>query len=303
MNGIFEEKCNLCPRKCNKDRKAGEIGFCGLSFSVRLARAALHYWEEPCISGTEGSGAVFFSGCNLRCCFCQNHSISTDMDGIDITVERLAEIFLELEARGANNINLVTPSHYVLQIREALMIAKDRGLAVPIVYNSSGYDTVEELKLMESLVDIYLPDFKYMDSGLSAELSKAPDYPAVATAAIKEMIRQQPKNIYKENGMMKKGVIIRHLVLPGHVNNTKLVLDAIVKNYGTDTCVSLMNQYTPLNLDFVPNELKRKVTAREYEKAVDYMLSNNLCNGFYQEGETNSESFIPPFDYSGILKK
>lgn len=298
----FEElkSCELCPRRCKADRLSGETGFCGADDRLYLARAALHFWEEPCISGEKGSGTVFFSGCNLRCVFCQNHEISRMDSKKEVTVERLSEIFLELQEKGALNINLVTPTHYIPQIIEALDISKEKGLVLPVVYNTSGYETVESLKRLEGYVQVYLPDFKYMDGELSKKYSSAPDYPEKAKLALDEMVRQVGEAEFSEDGIIKKGVIVRHLVLPNHTDDSKNVISYLYNRYGDSIFVSIMNQYTPLKqVEKIP-DLNRKITDGEYDEVVDFAISLGLENGFIQEGETQSESFIPPFDFEGL---
>ena len=292
-------KCSLCPRMCNIDREA-TTGYCGVKNTLRVARAALHFWEEPCISGEEGSGAVFFTGCNLRCVFCQNYQIARAEQGKEITVERLAEIFLELQEQKANNINLVTATHYVPQVVEALKMAKEKGVYIPVVYNCGGYETVETLKLLEGLVDIYLPDFKYVDSERAKRYSRAEDYPEVAKAALAEMVRQQPKAEFDERGIMKKGVIVRHLMLPGGIKDSKAVVNYLYETYGDQIYISLMNQYTPLPHVADYPEIDRKLKKFEYGRLVDYAISLGVENGFIQEGETAKESFIPAFTNEGV---
>ena len=296
------EKCQLCPRNCGINRIEKQIGVCGETDEIRVSRAALHFWEEPCISGEKGSGTVFFTGCNLRCVFCQNHQISTGNVGKKITVERLAEIFLELEAQGANNINLVTPTHFVEQIIKALDIAKEKGLSIPIVYNSGGYESVKTLKMLEGYVDIYLPDFKYLDKEHAREYSKAEDYPEVAKEMLEEMVRQIGEIQFDENGMMKKGVIVRHLLLPGCLLDAKRIVDYLHTTYGNRIYMSLMNQYTPL--DTLDKErypkLAHKVKDIAYDKLIDYALSIGVEQAFIQEGDTAKESFIPPFTLEGV---
>jgi len=297
--------CNICPRKCNIEYRAGNTGFCGVSDNsdgpreIKLARAALHFYEEPCISGKNGSGAVFFSGCNLRCVFCQNHNIANCKVGKAVSIERLADIFLELQEKKAHNINLVTPSHYAYQIIDAIKLAREKGLNIPIVYNTSAYDSVETLKALEGYVDVYLPDYKYADSKLAGELSRAENYPDKAIEAIREMIRQVGMPVV-EDDIIKSGVIIRHLVLPGNVRNSKAVIDRLVSEFGTDITLSIMNQYTPIEGLELPGELGRTVTDREYNKVLDYAFDKGLANGFFQDGETCKESFIPAFDYEGV---
>ncbi|MCR5678423.1 MAG: radical SAM protein [Agathobacter sp.] len=300
------ELCNLCHRNCGVDRHAKQIGFCGMTDELRIARAALHFWEEPCISGTNGSGAVFFSGCSLRCIYCQNHEIANGNRGIAVSDERLSDIFLELQEQGAHNINLVTPGHYIPQIKEALLRAKEFGLSVPIVYNTGSYENPEALKTLEGLVDIYLPDFKYMDSKLAQAYSKAPDYPAVAQAAIAEMVRQTgPCRFEAEPGesLMTRGTMVRHLVLPGALDNSKQVLEYLYRTHGDRIYISLMNQYTPLNRIEAYPQLNRKVTEEEFEEVFSYLCDLGIENGYVQEGETAEESFIPSFDGEGVIAK
>lgn len=295
------QECTLCPRNCKVNRDTGEVGVCGVKGpGIVGARAALHMWEEPCISGENGSGTVFFSGCPLRCVYCQNYDIAHAQRGKTITVERLAEIFLELAAKGANNINLVTPTHYTPEIIQAVQIARKQGLGLPIVYNCSGYEKVETLKTLEGIVDIYLTDFKYMEEEPAARYSKAPDYPRIAREALEEMVRQVGGAILDEEGMMKQGVIVRHLLLPNHLSNAKKVVQYVYETYGDRVYLSLMNQYTPLSQVKNIPELNRKVTEREYEKLIDYAIELGVEYAFIQEGETASESFIPEFGCEGI---
>lgn len=295
--------CTLCPRECNVDRRSGEKGICGVSgMAILGARASLHMWEEPCISGETGSGTVFFSGCPLRCVYCQNYDIAQAQLGESITVERLAEIFLELQDKGALNINLVTPTHYTIEIIRAIEIAKEKGLKLPIVYNCSGYEKVDTLQMLAGVVDIYLTDFKYMDAEMARMYSKAPDYPVIAKTALKEMVRQQGIPQFDERGMMKKGVIVRHLLLPGYLKNAKDVVKYVYDTYGDRVYLSLMNQYTPLPHVEKYQEINRRVTEEEYEELVDYAIEIGVENGFIQEGETAEESFIPAFNNEGWNK-
>ncbi len=292
--------CNLCPRECNVDRGLGKMGFCKVPNHIKVARAALHFWEEPCISGEEGSGTVFFSGCNLRCVYCQNRKIAEGVYGMEITVDRLAAIFLELQEKGANNINLVTPSHYVLQIVSALKMAKGKGLSIPVVYNSSAYEKAEVLRLLDGYIDIYLPDFKYMDEGLSKRYSNAKDYALVAKKALEEMVRQVEKPQFDSRGLLKKGVVVRHLVLPGCTKDSKSVIKYLYDTYGNDIFISILNQYTPLSgLENYP-EINRKLTEEEYDEVVDFAIEIGVENGFIQEGDVADESFIPDFDGQGV---
>lgn len=294
------KKCSLCPRNCGVNRLDGQKGFCGVDAEILVARAALHMWEEPCISGKEGSGAVFFSGCSLGCRFCQNNKISRGQTGKKITVEYLAELFFQLQGQGANNINLVTAGHFLPQVALALENARAHGLKIPVVYNSSGYEKAGSLEMLEGLVDIYLPDFKYMDPELAGKYSHAPDYPQIAKDALEEMVQQVGNLEFDERGMMKKGVIVRHLLLPGHVKNSREVLKYLYETYGDRIYISIMNQYTPMPAMKNDPKLSRKVTDREYERLLDYALSLGLNNGFIQEGETAKESFIPEFNEEGV---
>lgn len=294
------ENCLLCPRKCGINRSTGQTGVCGVSSEIKVARAALHYWEEPCISGKRGSGAVFFSGCSLHCVFCQNREISDGKAGKVISKERLSDIFIELADKGANNINLVTPGQYIPDIVWAVNDAKSRGMKLPIIYNTSGYENVTELKLLEGIVDVYLPDFKYMDSTLSARYSMAKDYPSVAKQAISEMVRQQPDVVIDDaTGLIQKGVIVRQLLLPGHVNDAKAVLKYLYDTYHDHVYISMMSQFTPIALKDYP-EINRTVTKREYERLVDYALEIGITNAFIQEGDVAKDSFIPAFDCEGV---
>lgn len=294
------ENCLLCPRKCGINRSTGQTGVCGVSSEIKVARAALHYWEEPCISGKRGSGAVFFSGCSLHCVFCQNREISDGKAGKLISKERLSDIFMELADKGANNINLVTPGQYIPDIVWAVNDAKSRGMKLPIIYNTSGYENVTELKLLEGIVDVYLPDFKYMDSTLSARYSRAKDYPSVAKQALSEMVRQQPDVVIDDaTGLIQKGVIVRQLLLPGHVNDAKAVLKYLYDTYHDHVYISMMSQFTPIALKDYP-EINRTVTRREYERLVDYALKIEITNAFIQEGDVANDSFIPAFDCEGV---
>lgn len=294
--------CILCPRECHANRLSGEIGFCRSTAVLTAARAALHFWEEPCISGTNGSGAVFFSGCNMGCVFCQNHAIAHAKSGKEVSVKKLSDIFLNLQDKGAHNINLVTPSHFIPQILTALTTAKAHGLSIPIVYNTSAYEKPEVLRMLDGLIDIYLPDLKYCDPALSAKYSAAPDYFSVASAAIQEMVRQIGDPVFEtdENSLMKRGVIVRHLLLPGCGADSRRVLRYLHTTYGSRIYISIMNQYTPMpNMQSYP-ELNHTITEREYDRIINYAISIGIENGFIQEGETASESFIPPFDCEGL---
>lgn len=302
-NDLSISPCNLCPRECLADRVRGQTGYCLADDKVFLARAALHMWEEPCISGTAGSGTVFFSGCNLRCVYCQNFEIASGKKGKQVSVKRLAEIFLELQDKGAANINLVTPDHYVMQVAEAVLRAKKEGLKLPIVYNGSGYEKREVIRNLSGIVDVFLTDFKYMDAELAEKCSKAPNYPRVAANALHEMVQITGEPVFDENGMMQKGVIVRHLLLPAHKKNAKAVIRYVYETYKDQVYISLMNQYTPfdrLKEKSEYQELCRKVTKKEYEAVVDYAIALGVKNAFIQEGETAKESFIPRFDGEGV---
>ncbi|MBR5474131.1 MAG: radical SAM protein [Lachnospiraceae bacterium] len=295
-------ECRLCPRRCGADR-AVRPGFCGAGASLRVARAALHLWEEPCISGKRGSGTVFFSGCTLKCCFCQNAKISTGDFGAEITVERLAEIFLELQEQGAHNINLVTADPYVPQIIEALDRVRDR-LQVPIVYNCGGYESPEILDMLKGYVDVYLPDLKFMDEELSARYLKAPDYFAVASKAIEAMIAQVGAPQYDEEGMMVKGVMIRHLVMPGAKEDSKQLLHWMAKHLPKDGFrLSLMSQFAPTPGCETFPEIKRRVTTYEYRQVLETALSLGLEEGYQQYRTSAKEEYTPPFELQGVFGK
>ena len=293
-------KCELCPRKCGADRLSGKSGFCGGGKEVKIARAALHFWEEPCISGEEGSGTVFFSGCTMRCVFCQNKEISRGEAGKLISIERLSEIFLELQKKGANNINLVTPMHYAPQITAALDLAKAKGLLLPIVWNVGGWELQESVEAVKNYADIWLTDFKYFDNSLAEKFSFAKDYFETASVSLKKMVEQTGEAVFDDEGMMKKGVIVRHLVLPGHTDDSKKILSWLWENFGDKIWISIMNQYTPFCADGKYPELLRKVTDEEYNEVIDYAVELGIENAFAQEGEAASESFIPPFDLEGV---
>ena len=284
--------CRLCARACGVDRTHGGVGFCRSSDVMRITRAALHFWEEPIISGTHGSGTVFFSGCSLGCIYCQNRAISRAPVGREITSSELAREMLRLEEEGANNVNFVTPTHFAPGIAEAIRIARTNGLRVPIVYNTGSYDTVDTVRLLDGLVDIYLPDLKYYREQSAANLSMARDYPKVARDAIAEMVRQRPRPII-EDGIMRSGVVVRILLLPSHVAEAKLSLKYLYDTYGDNIYMSLMNQYTPMA--GMKSPLNRAVTNSEYSELVSYAERIGVVNAFIQEGGTQSESFIPDF--------
>lgn len=322
MKEIMED-CTLCPRECHANRLEGRLGYCMEPAEIFAARAALHFWEEPCISGESGSGTVFFNGCNLRCVYCQNYAISAGQSGYDradgapgrgkdedaegrqsgqqIGIDRLSQIFLELQEKGAANINLVTPTHYVPQIVLALKKAKENGLNLPVVYNCGGYEKVETLSYLEGCVDIFLPDMKYMRADTSLRYSKAADYPQRAKEAIAEMVRQVGSPVFDEvSGLLKKGVIVRHLALPGHVREAGEIIRYLHETYGEKILLSIMRQYTPLPGVADYPEINRKITKREYESVMDAAISCGVEEGFFQEQDVAEESFIPFFDGEGI---
>ena len=292
--------CILCPRECHVDRIKGEVGYCGETSELRLARASLHMWEEPCISGEEGSGTIFFTGCSLRCVYCQNNIIANGSFGKAIDNERFIEILFELKDKGAQNINLVTPTHFIPQIIRALDFAKKRGLDLPIVYNTSGYEKKESIKLLDGYIDVYLPDFKYYDESISIRYSNSPNYRDYAKKSIEEMVKQVGEPKFNEKGYMTKGVIVRHLVLPGLNEDSKKIIEYLHKEYGEEIYLSIMSQYTPLDHVNKYPEINRKLTEDEYNEVVDFAISIGVENGFIQDGESAQESFIPPFNYEGV---
>jgi len=320
--------CMGCPRECGADREHG-TGFCGGGALPKIARAALHFWEEPCISGVNGSGTVFFSGCSLRCVYCQNRKIALGDVGTTVSVERLSEIYLELQEQGAHNINLVTPAHETDAVVRSLERAKRQGLQIPTVYNTGSYEKVENLKRLEGLVDVWLPDLKYYSPELSARYSAAPDYFEVAKNAIAEMYRQAGKPVFvplrndanhdgitdaevnsqeaeDEMQLIKRGVIVRHMVIPTHTADSKRIIEYLYRTYGDDIFISIMSQYTPvIDAETAKEypELARKLTEREYDAVVDYAIELGVENAFIQEGDVAEESFIPAFDGTGVTSE
>ncbi len=294
------DACSICPRECKADRNSGQKGYCRVTSELLVSRAALHMWEEPSISGKSGSGTVFFSGCNMGCVFCQNYEIAGGQTGKNITVDRLSEIFMELQEKGANNINLVTPSHYVPQIIEAVRMAKEKGLDLPIVYNSSGYEKVETIRSLEGIVDVYLPDFKYMDQEAAMKYSNCPDYEIYAKASLREMVRQTGHPVFDSDGMITRGTIVRHLSLPGLLSDSKDILTYLSETYGREIYISIMNQYTPVLTLKKFSGLNRKVTAEEYDELIMFAKLMGIRNAYVQEDETQDESFIPSFDGEGV---
>lgn len=297
---MFEmlNNCMLCPKKCHANRNKGELGYCLSGNKIKIAKAYLHKWEEPCITGNKGSGTIFFSGCNLRCLYCQNYYISELNNGVEIELQRFIDICLELQKSGASNINLVTPTHYIPLIIEGIKIAKEKGLSIPIVYNSSGYERVETIKLLAETVDIYLPDFKYYDDLYAQKYSKCQDYFKYTSEAIDEMFHQQPKCIFDKDGRMLKGVIIRHLILPGREEDSKKILKYLYDKYKNNIFYSIMNQYTPVR-KCQYEELNQKISQEKYEEIIDYAWDLGIRNAFIQEEGTVDESFIPKFDFKG----
>ena len=310
------KKCNLCKRNCLVNRYK-QVGYCKQTDKIRVAKAVLTYFEEPCISNSKGSGTIFFSGCNMRCIFCQNHDIASGLKGKVLSIENLANIMLKLQDKGANNINLVTPTHFTYGIIKALEIAKNKGLVIPIVYNTSSYENIDTLKDLSGLIDIYLPDFKYVSSALSSEYSNAKDYFEVAKLAVAEMVRQVGSPVFFEDkeinqfnaknnlnldyNLMKSGVIVRHLCMPGTTKDSKAVIKYLYETYKDDIFISIMNQYTPLPEVNNHPKLSRKLTKKEYNSVINYALDLGLTNGFIQEGDVASESFIPDFNFQGLL--
>ena len=289
------EKCEICPFRCKANRLKGQIGKCGCNDKIKIDLYSLHYFEEPCISGKNGSGTVFFSGCNLNCIYCQNYKISQERKGYEITIEELANIFLKQQENGANNINLVTPTMYAYQIIEALKIAKKKGLTLPVIYNTNGYENVETIQALNGFVDVYLPDLKYYYDELATKYSKAPNYFEIATTAILEMIKQVGKPEFDENGLIKKGVIIRHLVLPNYIQNSKHILKWLKENVETKAYVSVMAQYFPTYKAKEDEKINRKLTKKEYSEIEKYLYLLNIENGYMQDLGKHEEEYVPEF--------
>ena len=304
MNDLYSlemlKKCNLCPRKCYVNRLEGELGFCNASKDIKIAKVTLHEWEEPCISGTLGSGTVFFSNCNLKCVFCQNHSISHEGTGKTVSINRLSEIFLEQQEKGAHNINLVTPTHYVPQIIEALKLSKSKGLNIPILYNSNGYENIDTIKALRGFIDVYLPDLKYYKDKYAIKYSKAPNYFNTAGEVIAEMVSQVGEARFDDDGIIQKGVIIRHLMLPGLLFDSKKVIDFIYSTFKDSVYISLMNQYTPMHEAIKYPEISKPLNPNHYDALIDYCGNLGITKGFIQESGTSSTAFVPDFDLSGV---
>lgn len=288
------EKCNLCPHRCNVNRLKGEVGRCKMTADVKIALTNLHYYEEPCISGKNGSGTVFFTGCNMSCKYCQNYKISQELKGDTISIDEVANCFIRLQEMNANNINLVTGVIYVPQIIEAISIAKKRGLKIPIIYNSSGYENVETIKLLEGYIDVYLPDLKYYYNELGEKLSNIKNYFETAISAIKEMYKQVGSPYFNDNGLIQKGLIIRHLVLPNHLMNSKMVLKWISKNINRNVLVSIMSQYFPTYMALDMEDINRKLTFEEYTEIKRYIEKYNI-KGYFQDIEDDEEKYVPKF--------
>lgn len=297
------KNCILCKRKCGVNRLNGELGFCKASYKLKVARAELHMWEEPPISYGNGSGTVFFSHCNLNCVFCQNHDISQEFNGAYITIERLSEIFLELQNKKASNINLVTPTHYVPQIMEALEIAKVKGLNIPILYNTNSYDSLDTIKALDGYVDVYLPDFKYFNDKYSIKYSNASNYVENIIPILTEMVQQTGKVEFDNEGKIKKGVIIRHLMLPGLLFDSKKVIDIIYNTFKNDVYISIMNQYIPMFNSSLYPEINKTLNPKHYDSLINYATNIGVVNGFIQDDGSNSTNFIPKFNLQGVLSK
>ena len=295
MNDEFN-CCMLCPKQCAVNRNNGEIGFCMSKDNIKIAKAYLHMWEEPPITGKKGSGTIFFSGCNLRCIFCQNYYISEMNNGVEISIDRFSDVCLDLQSKGATNINLVTPTHFVPLIIEGIILAKKRGLKIPIIYNSSGYELVDTIKMLNGIVDVYLPDFKYYSDELAIKYSGVKDYFKYASSSLAEMVRQKGKCIFDKRGNIISGVIVRHLIIPSRIEDSKRILNYLFQTYGDNVYISIMNQYTPVKL-FKYKELNRIVNENEYTEVIDYAWNIGIRSAFIQEGMTQSESFIPKWDF------
>ena len=295
------ESCTLCPRNCRINRNENLVGFCGETSILRWGRAALHLWEEPCISGENGSGTVFFAGCNLKCCYCQNFKLSRGEEGIQVGENSLGEVFLKLQKQGAHNINLVTGEHFAPHIKDAVCYARERGLDIPVILNSNGYVTLETLDYLKDIIDIYLVDFKYMNSEIAKKYSLAEDYPSIAKKALEKMYNLVGTPVFDAKNMLQKGVLVRHLCLPSCIEDSKNVIEYVFEKYRENVLLSIMSQYTPFgNCDKYP-ELTRKLTSEEYEEIIDFCLVIGIENAFIQEEEAASESFIPVFDEQGVV--
>ena len=295
MDYLFD-KCMLCPRCCMVNRNRGELGFCKSSNKIKIAKAYLHMWEEPPITGKNGSGTIFFSNCNLRCMYCQNYYISEEGNGVEISIERFSEVCLDLQNRGATNINLVTPTHYLPLIIDGIKLAKKKGLKIPIVYNSSGYERKEIIELLDDVIDVYLPDFKYYDDEYAYKYSKCKDYFKYASESLEEMVKQKGKCVFDKEGNIVSGVIVRHLIIPDREEDSKKILNYLHKKYKNKIYISIMNQYTPVR-KCKYDELNNTVKEDKYDEIIDYAWNIGIRNAFIQDGETQSDSFIPKWDF------
>lgn len=298
--GKLLESCSLCTWNCKVNRLEGKLGACKANDTVKLARAELHLWEEPPISCGKGSGAVFFSHCNLKCVFCQNHEISQEFKGKAVSIERLSDIFIELQEKGANNINLVTPTHYVPQIKEAIEIARNKGLNLPILYNTNGYDSLETIKSLEGYIDVYLPDFKYFNDKYAFKYSKIKNYKENVLPVLKEMVNQTGEPKFDSEGRIQKGVIIRHLMLPGLLFDSKKVIDTIYNTFGNKVYISIMNQYIPMNKASLYPEINKTLNPKHYDSLVNYAADIGITNGFIQDEGSNNSSYVPSFEMQGV---
>ena len=298
--GKLLESCSLCTWNCKVNRLEGKLGVCKANDTVKLARAELHLWEEPPISCGKGSGAVFFSHCNLKCVFCQNHEISQEFKGKAVSIERLSDIFIELQEKGANNINLVTPTHYVPQIKEAIEIARNKGLNLPILYNTNGYDSLETIKSLEGYIDVYLPDFKYFNDKYAFKYSKIKNYKENVLPVLKEMVNQTGEPKFDSEGRIQKGVIIRHLMLPGLLFDSKKVIDTIYNTFGNKVYISIMNQYIPMNKASLYPEINKTLNPKHYDSLVNYAADIGITNGFIQDEGSNNSSYVPSFEMQGV---
>lgn len=298
--GKLLESCSLCTWNCKVNRLEGKLGVCKANDTVKLARAELHLWEEPPISCGKGSGAVFFSHCNLKCVFCQNHEISQEFKGKAVSIERLSDIFIELQEKGANNINLVTPTHYVPQIKEAIEIARNKGLNLPILYNTNGYDSLETIKSLEGYIDVYLPDFKYFNNKYAFKYSKIKNYKENVLPVLKEMVKQTGEPKFDNEGRIQKGVIIRHLMLPGLLFDSKKVIDTIYNTFGNKVYISIMNQYIPMNKASLYPEINKTLNPKHYDSLVNYAADIGVTNGFIQDEGSNNSSYVPSFEMQGV---
>lgn len=295
------ENCTLCPRKCGINRNKEEKGFCGQTSVLKVGRASLHMWEEPCVSGENGSGTVFFSGCSLHCCYCQNFNLSRGKEGVATDSENLSRIFLNLQEEGAHNINLVTGEHFAPHIKDAVKNAREEGLTIPIILNSSGYMSLETLRYLQDVIDIYLVDFKYMSPELAKKYSEADDYPGIVKKALEKMYQLTGTPVFNNDGILQKGVIVRHLCLPACGDDSKEVIRYVYENYKENVLLSIMSQYTPFGNCGKCPELTRKLRAEEYDEIIDFCLGIGIENAFIQEEEAASESFIPVFDGKGVV--